>query len=82
MNPEITSALGTLGEYVVGLRVLYRGFGMSVYPPDKSTGGLWLAYAHPDAEDDGYPLEVTGSGSTPMEAMEACFKECEAAEAL
>lgn len=79
-NPQIASVLPELGAYATGLRVLYRGFGMSVYPPDETSSG-WLAYGTPDAEDDsGYPLEVTGSGATPMAAMEACFQQCKAAE--
>lgn len=82
LDPQIASALTALGAYVTGLRVLYRSFGMSLYPLDED-GGLWLAYGNPDAEDcDGYPLEVLGSGATPIEAVEACFIQCGAAESI
>lgn len=93
-DPRITAAIAELGNYVTGLRVLYRSFGMSLYPPeapadaDKDDRGYhprdfqWCAIANPDAidEETGDLLEVECYADTPMAAMEAAFVECEEAE--
>lgn len=80
MSNIISTAIADLGAYVTGLRVLYRGYGMSLYPPTDGDD-TWEAHANPDAEDcNGYPLEVIGTGATSMGAVLACFKACEEAE--
>lgn len=81
MPNTIFTAIADLGAYVTGLRVLYRGYGMSLYPPTEDDG-RWEAHANPDAEDDfGYPAEMVGRGATPMDAMQGCATLCEQAEA-
>ncbi len=63
----------------LGLVVHHRGYPLQLIPDVENRG--WSALGMPDATDEnGYPLQVTGDGPTPLAALDACAEKCYEAE--